>query len=594
MKYITILVLRMMILILLFICTNAVAAATRQRPDIDKLFRRKTGRSFMSNENASWLLNGNKIGLGYNPLYGSPVCYTGDCQMEGFSRPVFKLNFTKQAQGSCTNKFIPQYTTLDCLPSMDTMADTEIISTLSQLQQSMTKGIEVATSARIKFASFSYSHSRQTTWMIDKIYKHNTTVIHTNSKVSFIRLSMFEPLLELSDEFMYVIDQMPCCDTNDTEAEQYIYDYVFGYFGYTFVTDLLLGGVAQQNIFIRQEDVSSLEQNGLAISNQAELRVNALAMFSASFKTKITENYDRKKYDTFMKYTQTTRSTKLGGDSALTSIDEWSKTIPSNPIIIKFGIKYLFTLLNKRRFPGDKDILKKAALIEQTLNKYIHNPVFCYGNCSNNGVCQPSGYFQFGMCACKSDWTGVDCSLRKIKSIGITGMWCGSAAVACGGNNITGTKNCTQGWSYAVHGPRGGFCHKTQDGDSTATPTGTICGLNAGSIRINCSGRNPFSDACPTGYNRSTSSDYCYKSDEEALDLAGTLCGIKFEAVDGRWLEFPCNGYYPGRGACPEGYLLVAGHHHTVVHQGCIKRLPWPCRTVYRDQHFHLSTCVKQ
>ncbi len=57
---------------------------------------------------SNWLENSNKIGIGYNPMYGSPVCYSGNCQMKGFRRSIFKLNYIQTPTGSCTQKLIPE------------------------------------------------------------------------------------------------------------------------------------------------------------------------------------------------------------------------------------------------------------------------------------------------------------------------------------------------------------------------------------------------------------------------------------------------------------------------------------------------------
>ncbi len=73
------------------------------------------------------LENSNKIGFGYNVLSGSPICYTGQCQMAGFTRSIFKLNYTSPVLGSCTTKLVPNYVDLDCLPSAKMKIDSEII-----------------------------------------------------------------------------------------------------------------------------------------------------------------------------------------------------------------------------------------------------------------------------------------------------------------------------------------------------------------------------------------------------------------------------------------------------------------------------------
>ncbi len=67
-----------------------------------------------------------------------------------------------------------------------------------------------------------------------------------------MKLSSFELKMELSDNFKYVIENMPCCEINDLDIEEYVKDYIFDYFGITYVTSIMLGGVAQQNIFINR------------------------------------------------------------------------------------------------------------------------------------------------------------------------------------------------------------------------------------------------------------------------------------------------------------------------------------------------------
>lgn len=94
--------------------TNAeIDAAAR---DVHRYLNRPIARQSSSEEAA--LENSNKIGIGYNPVLGSPVCYTGECQMEGFARAIFKLNYSKRATGSCTNKMIPEHVDIDCFTSM--------------------------------------------------------------------------------------------------------------------------------------------------------------------------------------------------------------------------------------------------------------------------------------------------------------------------------------------------------------------------------------------------------------------------------------------------------------------------------------------
>ena len=60
--------------------------------------------------------------------------------------------------------------------------------------------------------------------------------------------------MELSDNFRYVIDHMFCCEEDDADIEQYVTEFIFDYFGLAYVATILLGGVAQQNIFMNRED----------------------------------------------------------------------------------------------------------------------------------------------------------------------------------------------------------------------------------------------------------------------------------------------------------------------------------------------------
>ncbi|CAF1032270.1 unnamed protein product [Didymodactylos carnosus] len=112
------------------------------------------------------LENSNKIGLGFNPVLGTPVCYTGTCQMEGFGHPVFKLIYESNSHGSCTTKLIPKYVLLDCLPGSATSASSEVIQTLEQLSESISDKIEIGIGASYKAFSFGYKTSKETSYMV--------------------------------------------------------------------------------------------------------------------------------------------------------------------------------------------------------------------------------------------------------------------------------------------------------------------------------------------------------------------------------------------------------------------------------------------
>ena len=240
---------------------------------------------------------------------------------------------------------------------------------------------------------------------------------------------MFEPFINISDKFRYVIDQLPCCELDDAEiAEKYIHDYILEYFGYSYVSTLMLGGVALQNIFIDSSNASSLEQKGIDKKHEAQVE------FFGKFHVKDNNINDDEKHKIFMKSVKEFYSTFLGGDPSLSSMEDWSKTVKNGPVIIKFGIKYIFDLLNKRRFPDDSQIDNKSKLIERVLNSYIASPTYCYGNCSGNGVCVDTGYFQFGTCKCKDGWSGIDCSVPITRPSVLAGTLCGhQSTVTCDG-----------------------------------------------------------------------------------------------------------------------------------------------------------------
>jgi hypothetical protein len=503
--------------------------------------------------------------------------------MSGFQMPIFKLNYGHTSQGSCTTKLIPQFVKLDCLSSTETEAGTEIIDNLQRLKETTDSSVETSIGAKFSKASFSYKYSSETRYMIDSLIKERTEALYTTAKISYMKLSAYEPFMTLSDEFRHSIEQMPCCDYSSV-LETYVFDSIFSYFGYTYVTKILLGGIAMQTIFLDVSDVSLLEQKGISVNSEAK------AEFYAKFsrKEKLTNNIEKTKQ--FMSTIKKTHSTTFGGDTHLHTLEEWSKTIKDNPVIIHFGVRYIFDLLTERRFPLDRQINEKSKLIEQALNKYINNPIYCYNGCSEHGQCVDSGYFQFGICKCNSGWTGIDCSLRQQTSTVqpptpvLSGTLCGhlsgdkSSNVQCG--NIIINQGCPVGMVQTTHMPGfGAYCALSAT-TMEKSKTGTICGLVWGSLIVRCNGRNPHSEPCPEGYQRGDASGieqgglfnvhydlkYCYKVDDKLVDDAsGTICGMEDTSSGHKYVEFPCNGYYPGRGACPPGYTLNRGTQFTSV-----------------------------
>jgi hypothetical protein len=278
------------------------------------------------------LINSNTIGLGYNPLYGSPVCYTGTCQGDGFRGSIFKLNYAQPATGSCTTELIPEFVELHCIPSADLHASTETISTLTQLSDSTSEGISFGLDLKYKMFSASYSRSKETRFVIDSIVKDDTTAIFTRAQVTFGKLSMFEPSMKLSDNFNFVINEMPCCDYN-LEVEEYINKYFIDYFGLTFVTELMLGGIVQDIIFIGKNEMREMQSKGQDVSQIANVG------FYLTFNIKDAPSYNNTQQQQFIKLVKNRRSNKLGGDPSIQTINDWIKSVPQNPIILNHGVK---------------------------------------------------------------------------------------------------------------------------------------------------------------------------------------------------------------------------------------------------------------
>lgn len=283
-------------------------------------------------DGTNWLENSNTIGLGYNPLLGSPVCYTGTCQSDGYRRSVFKLVYKQPTFGSCTTKLIPDNVELHCIPSSELITNTETISTLNQLSESISNGISFGADVKYKMFSAGYSYSKETRFMIDQLIKQDTTSMHTTGKVTYGKLSMFEQFMELSDTFRYVIQEMPCCKDDD-ELQQYIQEFIISHFGFTFVTELTLGGIAQQTMFITNKEMKKMEQSGVNIQHSASIG------YFLTFNMKVTSSYDKKKQEEFMQSVKTIRATKLGGDPSLEKIDEWIKSVPNSPVIMSISVK---------------------------------------------------------------------------------------------------------------------------------------------------------------------------------------------------------------------------------------------------------------
>ncbi|CAF3942695.1 unnamed protein product [Rotaria sordida] len=208
------------------------------------------------------------LGLGYNPLKGSPICHTDFCQREGFALPILKLKYSVPSIETCTNHSTSENMRIDCITSQNVNIETQIINTLHDLKEYMLKTVDFSTdfirNSKYVNVSFSYAYSREIHSIIDMIMKENATILVTSFNITSIRLSIDESKFEISDEFRFVIENMPCCDFNET-VEKYIRKFIIGYFGYTYIKEVQLGTIIQQMIVITQNDRINLEQNGYLI-----------------------------------------------------------------------------------------------------------------------------------------------------------------------------------------------------------------------------------------------------------------------------------------------------------------------------------------
>jgi hypothetical protein len=102
----------------------------------------------------SQLENSNKIDFVYNLLTDSPVCYTDECQMAGFTRSIFQLNYTSPVPESCTDKLVPDNVDIDCLPLTLTVISNKV---------------EISIGTKYNGIGFSYRYSKDSQYMLDTI-----------------------------------------------------------------------------------------------------------------------------------------------------------------------------------------------------------------------------------------------------------------------------------------------------------------------------------------------------------------------------------------------------------------------------------------
>ncbi|UJR19592.1 hypothetical protein I4U23_022726 [Adineta vaga] len=525
--------------------------------------------------------------------------------MTEFTRSIFKLNYTTPAFGSCTTNLVPNFVDVDCLPSTSLKVDSETMHTVEHVHSSISNKVKVSVGAKYKGVAFSYSFSTETRKMLDNIVRNHQTSIHTSAEISYIKLSMFEPLMKLSDNFRYVIENMPCCDENDSDTVEYVKDFIFEYFGFAYIDNLLLGGVAHQSIFITREGKERLESNGISIVHEAKVSFGKAMGTGAELGTNVETIQNTSNYNSFMEETISTHTNTMGGTTHLVSLAEWSKTVVANPVIIKFEIRDIFRILTSRNFPNDPLIADKSKSIGKILEQYLSHSVYCYKNCGNNGTrgtCEPTGYFNFGLCKCKPEWTGVDCETpavtdKKILHGTICGFDRSFMKITCDG--AIPWKKCPSNWVQYNWRTDLTVCYKNQT--ETGTPVfGTLCGLNSYhpkynfDLYIGCNvSFNVLHDKCPPEYRQTiATTGYCSPSGLSSLqrctrnamcialnpkeNLSGTLCGMQIQDTkDGP----SCDGYDPGLGRCPSDHNL----HRTAFNDYGFMMIAYPDTNQFHD-----------
>ncbi|CAF1479303.1 unnamed protein product, partial [Rotaria sordida] len=279
------------------------------------------------------------LGLGYNPLKGSPICHTDFCQREGFALPILKLKYSVPSIETCTNHSTSENMRIDCITSQNVNIETQIINTLHDLKEYMLKTVDFSTdfirNSKYVNVSFSYAYSREIHSIIDMIMKENATILVTSFNITSIRLSIDESKFEISDEFRFVIENMPCCDFNET-VEKYIRKFIIGYFGYTYIKEVQLGSIIQQMIVITQ--------NGFNISNQVWMKDVAKELFLIQMKLNRTQTYDKMLMNISDKYLTKSNVTIIGGNISIKSFNNCFGSGSTNTKNLKTGLNTGFYL----------------------------------------------------------------------------------------------------------------------------------------------------------------------------------------------------------------------------------------------------------
>lgn len=126
---------------------------------------------------------------------------------------------------------------------------------------------------------------------------------------------------------------MPCYNDYSPEIDEYIKEFLIDYFGLTFVTQLMLGGIAQETLFSGNKELEEMQLKGEEIIRAASI------VFFLNFHIKPTLPFTDIQQKEFMQVVNTRRSTKLVGDPSAQPMDDWIKSIPTNPVIMNYAVK---------------------------------------------------------------------------------------------------------------------------------------------------------------------------------------------------------------------------------------------------------------
>ncbi|UJR18134.1 hypothetical protein I4U23_005034 [Adineta vaga] len=220
----------------------------------------------------------------------------------------------------------------------------------------MSAGIILSNTSLPSVASISanYGQSRQSTFVMNNIYSNESIIYHTYARMSTVKLSLFAPKLELSDNFRYVIENLSVTGTYTLVVEKYIQDYIFNYFGFTYITELLLdeklefsSGIAQMLTVIEKSSITPMEGEGFSASQ----------MIALSFSGALYQNKQ--------------------------NLNDWFARIENNSVVIKYTTQSIFDLITSERFPNDTNIDTKAQYIMQAFEQYINktSTVYCENKC---------------------------------------------------------------------------------------------------------------------------------------------------------------------------------------------------------------------